>query len=88
VCHIPDLESARAEAEKSAILAMTSYTKRNMTEAARRLGVTRATLYRLIYKHKLELDMGLDSNEVNHEVNLNVLAQTRQPQQAVPLRLG
>jgi DNA-binding NtrC family response regulator len=59
ICYMHDLETARAEAERKAILEMTAYTKRNMTEAARRLGVTRATLYRLIYKHKLASNFGL-----------------------------
>ena len=62
-CLINDLETARAEAERKTILAMTTFTRRNMSEAARRLGVTRATLYRLIYKHKLESDLGFHTSK-------------------------
>ncbi len=62
-CNIFDLETARADAEKATILAMTAFTRRNMSETARRLGITRATLYRLIYKHKLEQTLGFDTHK-------------------------
>jgi DNA-binding NtrC family response regulator len=71
VCNLHDLETARAEAEKKTILAMTAFTRRNMTEAARRLGVTRATLYRLIYKHKLEQAVGFDNHKPLNEAELD-----------------
>ena len=57
-CQIISLESARAEAEQKTIMAMMEYTQRNMSESARRLGVTRATLYRLISKHNLDSSIG------------------------------
>lgn len=52
---IAKLDAVRDKAEEKAIMAMMVYTKMNMSEAARLLGVTRATLYRLITKHKILL---------------------------------
>jgi DNA-binding NtrC family response regulator len=46
---LPHLSAARAE--RDVIVASLLYTGNNVSEAARRLGVTRATLYRLMAKH-------------------------------------
>ena len=45
------LDEARVEAERSAIRISLQHTGRNITEAARQLGVSRMTLYRLMAKH-------------------------------------
>lgn len=52
---ITSLEEARSQAEANAILGMMVYTRKNMSETARLLGITRATLYRLISKHNIML---------------------------------
>jgi DNA-binding NtrC family response regulator len=52
---ITSLEEARSQAEANAILCMMVYTRKNMSETARLLGITRATLYRLISKHNIML---------------------------------
>lgn len=49
------LEQARASAEVDAINNMMRQTKHNVSEAARRLGVSRVTLYRLAEKHQIGL---------------------------------
>lgn len=48
------LGQARALAEREAILDALRYTKHNLSRAARELGVSRVTLYRLMERHKLE----------------------------------
>jgi len=45
------LDEARIEAERSAIRISLQHSGRNITEAARQLGVSRMTLYRLMAKH-------------------------------------
>jgi len=50
---ITSLDEVRSEAEAKAIVKMIIFTKKNMSETARLLGVTRATLYRLIAKHNI-----------------------------------
>lgn len=46
-----ELDEARVEAERSAIRISLQHSGRNISEAARRLGVSRMTLYRLMAKH-------------------------------------
>jgi DNA-binding NtrC family response regulator len=53
--NVASLEEARNLAEARAIQSMMVYTRKNMSETARLLGITRATLYRLISKHNLML---------------------------------
>lgn len=50
---ITSLDEVRSEAEAKAIVKVIIFTKKNMSETARLLGVTRATLYRLIAKHNI-----------------------------------
>lgn len=47
------LEQARAQAEKDALCGSLSHSGNNIAETARRLGVSRLTVYRLIEKHGL-----------------------------------
>jgi transcriptional regulator of acetoin/glycerol metabolism len=47
------LDEARDAAEKQAIAAALRHTDRNITLAARQLGVSRVTLYRLLSRHDL-----------------------------------
>jgi len=47
------LDQARGHAEKSAILASLKRARRNISRAARDLGVSRVTLYRLLEKHAI-----------------------------------
>lgn len=63
---LSSLEAARDKAEGEAIMAMMAHTKTNMSEAARLLGVTRATLYRLITKHKILLRRPKDERVTEH----------------------
>ena len=51
---VVSLEDARIEAEKGAIEAAMRFSKQNMTQAAKSLGVSRVTLYRLMEKHQLQ----------------------------------
>ena len=48
------LDRAREEAERVAILASLKQTRRNVSRAARLLGVSRVTLYRLMDKHSIK----------------------------------
>ncbi|WP_036228636.1 sigma-54 dependent transcriptional regulator [Marinobacterium jannaschii] len=48
------LEEARLRAEKNSISRALFQAKNNVSEAARQLGVSRVTLYRLMHKHGLE----------------------------------
>jgi transcriptional regulator of acetoin/glycerol metabolism len=45
------LDEARIQAERSAIFGSLQHARKNITEAARQLGVSRMTLYRLMAKH-------------------------------------
>jgi DNA-binding NtrC family response regulator len=56
---IPSLEAVRAEAERKVIQATLAFTQMNVSEAARILGVTRATLYRLVTKHHININSAL-----------------------------
>jgi transcriptional regulator of acetoin/glycerol metabolism len=47
------LDAARTLAERDAIRFMLDRTGRNVTHAARELGVSRMTLYRLMEKHRI-----------------------------------
>jgi DNA-binding NtrC family response regulator len=47
------LDEARTEAERSAIFCSLQSAGRNVTQAARQLGVSRMTLYRLMAKHSI-----------------------------------
>ncbi|MCV6612631.1 MAG: sigma-54 dependent transcriptional regulator [Amphritea sp.] len=51
---VMSLEDARIEAEKRAIEMAMRFSKQNMTQAAKSLGVSRVTLYRLMEKHHLQ----------------------------------
>jgi len=51
-----DLDAARMLAERDAIRATLGRVGRNVTHAARELGVSRMTLYRLMDKHRIALD--------------------------------
>ncbi len=53
--HIQTLDEARRETEKHLIQFTLRRTNKKITKAAQVLGVTRATLYRLIDKHKINL---------------------------------
>ncbi|HEY5801557.1 MAG TPA: sigma 54-interacting transcriptional regulator [Burkholderiaceae bacterium] len=48
------LGSARLRAERDTIMAILQKTGRNLSQAARDLGISRMTLYRLLAKHKIE----------------------------------
>lgn len=50
---VTTLEAARSKAEKDLILQALLQNRNNLSEAARELGVSRVTLYRLIQKYKL-----------------------------------
>lgn len=47
------LEEAREKAEKEAVISAVRYSRNNMTQAAKVLGVSRVTLYRIIEKYRL-----------------------------------
>jgi len=47
------LDQARAQADKDVIIATLHYTKNNISRAARQLGISRVTLYRLIKKYEI-----------------------------------
>ena len=51
---VRSLEDARIDAEKEAIVSALRSCKQNMTRAAKVLGVSRVTLYRLVEKHQLQ----------------------------------
>ena len=51
------LEEARTRAERGAISVSLQQAGRNVTEAARQLGVSRMTLYRLMAKHGIGHDL-------------------------------
>ncbi|HZT56285.1 MAG TPA: sigma-54 dependent transcriptional regulator [Burkholderiaceae bacterium] len=51
------LEEARTRAERGAISVSLQQAGRNVTEAARQLGVSRMTLYRLMAKHGIDHDL-------------------------------
>lgn len=51
---VVSLEDARFEAEKRAIEMAMRFSRQNMTRAAKSLGVSRVTLYRLMEKHQLQ----------------------------------
>lgn len=60
------LEQARIGAERQAILAGLRQSSNNVSEAARRLGVARMTLYRLMQKHRISTDQaGQDRGAVD-----------------------
>jgi transcriptional regulator of acetoin/glycerol metabolism len=50
---VENLQAARLEAEKTAIRHSLDRAGRNLTVAARDLGVSRMTLYRLLAKHSI-----------------------------------
>ncbi|MEW6611329.1 MAG: sigma 54-interacting transcriptional regulator [Pseudomonadota bacterium] len=52
---LPTLEEARSAAEKEAIQAVLRFTRNNLSQTARHLGVSRVTLYRLIERYAIEL---------------------------------
>ncbi|EKE75964.1 two component sigma-54 specific, Fis family transcriptional regulator [Gallaecimonas xiamenensis 3-C-1] len=52
-CKVVSLEEARNQAEREAVVLSLAQTQHNVSEAARLLGVSRVTLYRLLDKHKL-----------------------------------
>ncbi|MBO9516091.1 MAG: sigma-54-dependent Fis family transcriptional regulator [Variovorax sp.] len=52
------LDAARTVAERDAIVLTLTRVGRNITHAARELGVSRMTLYRLMDKHSIALDAG------------------------------
>ncbi|HRH80301.1 MAG TPA: sigma 54-interacting transcriptional regulator [Thiobacillaceae bacterium] len=60
---IPSLEAVRSEAERKVIVATLDFTAQNVSEASRILGVTRATLYRLIAKHRIVINGGQSSSD-------------------------
>ena len=47
------LDTSRASAERNSIVACLERTGRNISKSARELGVSRATLYRLLSKHSI-----------------------------------
>ena len=49
----PCLDTSRASAERNSIVACLDRTGRNVSKTARELGVSRATLYRLLSKHSI-----------------------------------
>jgi two-component system response regulator HydG len=51
------LDNARIQAEREAIHLSLQRVGRNVSQAARELGVSRMTLYRLMEKHGIALDM-------------------------------
>lgn len=51
---LPTLDEARINAERETIIHALNAARRNVSEAARMLGVSRITLYRLMRKHDLE----------------------------------
>jgi DNA-binding NtrC family response regulator len=51
----PTLEAARAKAEKEAVVSALYRTGHNLAQAARELGVSRVTVYRLIEKHEIDV---------------------------------
>ena len=55
------LEEARTMAERGAIHFSLQQAGRNVTEAAKRLGVSRMTLYRLMAKHRVSEDKATDA---------------------------
>ncbi|XSG84910.1 MAG: sigma 54-interacting transcriptional regulator [Methylohalobius sp. ZOD2] len=57
------LEESRAEAEKQAIMSSLRYSNYNVTHTARLLGISRVTLYRLIDKYKLKLQLPMKESE-------------------------
>lgn len=50
---MPMLEETRVEAERTAVLQALRRAQQNVSHAARNLGISRATLYRLIDKHRI-----------------------------------
>jgi DNA-binding NtrC family response regulator len=52
---VKTLEQARAEADRETILSTMRHTRSNMTRAARNLGISRVSLYRLIDKYQLKV---------------------------------
>jgi DNA-binding NtrC family response regulator len=61
---IQTLKEAKDETEKSVVLYTLRCTGQNIPEAARLLDVTRATLYRLIDKHDIDIHIERDQNLV------------------------
>jgi len=53
--HREDLTETRTRAERGAIFVSLQHTGRNVTQAAKQLGVSRMTLYRLMAKHGISL---------------------------------
>lgn len=58
---LPTLDEARVNAERETIIHALNASRRNVSEAARILGVSRITLYRLMRKHGLEQVMETES---------------------------
>lgn len=57
---LPTLDEARVNAERETIIHALNASRRNVSEAARILGVSRITLYRLMRKHGLEQEVDSD----------------------------
>jgi DNA-binding NtrC family response regulator len=55
---LPNLRSARQSTEKDVVLQILQHSQYNISAAARQLGVSRVTLYRMIEKHKIDLRVG------------------------------
>ena len=55
---LPNLHSARQSTEKEVVLQTLLHRQYNVSAAARQLGVSRVTLYRMIEKHKIDLRVG------------------------------
>lgn len=55
---LPNLHSARQSTEKDVVLQTLLHSQYNVSAAARQLGVSRVTLYRMIERHKIGLRVG------------------------------
>lgn len=75
---VPSLQQVRAEAESRAIRTSLRLARNNLSEAARSLGISRVTLYRLLDKHRIPIGQaqepgpaeGLRELRINGEASL------------------